>query len=302
MEFCGQCGYQLPPGSVACPRCGMLTQPVPSVDNQDASNTDGPTVAVPRSPTGYPWQAYPPTPAPAHSSTPPQPQQPISLRPYGNTPVPGGSPYPGPNSSLPGFPAQPPASSYPGFDPHSSPGAYDAAPAPHPRQRGHTGIIIALVVVLILLIINGALLWFLLNGRSSTTPTSTPTAMPTLTPALTPSQQAQALVQRYYDDINNRDYRAAYSLLGSAFQSSQPYNTFASGYAHTRHDTITFDSITPQSDGTVTVAITIQATEDAASGTGSQTSIYRGSDIAGQENGAWKILSGNLHKVSTVPG
>ena len=37
---------------------------------------------------------------------------------------------------------------------------------------------------------------------------------------------------------------------------------------------------------------------DAASGTGVQHSVYKGSYIVGQINGMWKILSGNLNKVA----
>ena len=105
-----------------------------------------------------------------------------------------------------------------------------------------------------------------------TTPTVTPTATsapsPTPTPTLSPSQQATAVVQNYYDDINNHNYQAAYNLLGSNFQSSHPYNQFASGYANTVHDNLATGTVTAQSDGTFNVPATVIATEDNTSGTG----------------------------------
>jgi hypothetical protein len=144
------------------------------------------------------------------------------------------------------------------------------------------------------------------------TPTSTPAATNTPTPSQqaqtlqgqtetnrqdnvtntpTPSQQAQTLLSQFYTDINNHNYQTAYSLWSTA---PQPYDEFVSGYANTRHDDIAFGDITPLSDGTVSVAITINATEDVSGGT--VVSIYQGTYIVGIQNGGWKILSGNLQK------
>jgi serine/threonine protein kinase len=128
------------------------------------------------------------------------------------------------------------------------------------------------------------------------TPTIIPTPTTTATP--TPSQQATVVVQHYYDDINNRDYQAAYSLLGSQFQSSKPYNQFASGYAHTKHDNLTAGTVTALSDGTYNVPATIVATEDNLPGPGTHQSTYQGYYIVGQENGALKILSANFSQTA----
>jgi len=182
--------------------------------------------------------------------------------------------------------------SHPGFTSQGSvgasmPGLSGAAPATtRSRRRGRT--IALLLILFVLLFANGAIALYLFVIRPSTAPP-------------TPSQQAQATLQQFYDDINKRDqqgYQNAYNLLGHMLQQGQPYSNFAGGFAHTRHDDITFDAITPLADGTVKVAMTIHATEDAASGTGVQHSTYKGSYIVGQENGMWKILSGNLSKVA----
>jgi len=121
-----------------------------------------------------------------------------------------------------------------------------------------------------------------------------PTAIPP-TPAPSPSEQAQATVQQYFNDVNNTDYQGAYNIWGANYQSSHPYSGFASGYANTIHDTITFGTITPLSDGTVQVWVTIQALEQTSTGT--VTSIYQGYYIVGQENGAWKFLNAHFSKV-----
>jgi len=135
-----------------------------------------------------------------------------------------------------------------------------------------------------------------------TTPTVTPTATsapsPTPTPTLSPSQQATAVVQNYYDDINNHNYQAAYNLLGSNFQSTHPYNQFASGYANTVHDNLTTGTVTTQSDGTFNVPATIVATENNTSGQGTHQSTYQGYYIVGQENGTLKILSANFSQTA----
>ena len=168
-------------------------------------------------------------------------------------------------------------------------------------------------VLLVLVLITGGV--FVIKGAFATqqppatptpvvhtTPTVTPTATsapsPTPTPTLSPSQQAAVVVQNYYDDINSRNYQAAYSLLGSQFQSSHPYAQFSSGYANTVHDNLTAGTVTALSDGTFNVPATVVATEDNVPGPGTHQSTYQGYYIVGQENGTLKILSANFSKVA----
>ena len=165
------------------------------------------------------------------------------------------------------------------------PGFYGTTPATA-RTRGRVRNIVLVLILLVLLLASGAIAVYLFIIRPSTPPPPTP------------SQQAQVVLQQFYDNLNKRDYQSAYNLLGQKFQQGQSFSNFAGGYAHTQHDAITFESIIPLTDGTVRVAMTINATEDAASGTGVQHSVYKGSYIVGQENGTWKILSGNLNKVA----
>lgn len=288
MIFCGHCGYQLQAGSTMCPRCGAPTgsATTPELDAEERLDADQPTVA------SHYWtqQAVSPTIEDGGNA----PQQPLILRaPDGgyrqeqganeatrmvNAPMQmGAAPFRSQEmtTSYPGIASQP------GFGTQMPP-FYGVPPETAARHRNRGRIIALLLILLGLLLVIGAMALYLFSNRGA---------------AKTPSQLAQAAVQQFYDDINARNYQGAYNLLGSSFQHGQPYNNFANGYARTRHDALTFNSITPQSDGTVKVDVTIIATEDAASGGGTQQSTYQGSYIVGQENGTWKILSGQLNKM-----
>ena len=177
-----------------------------------------------------------------------------------------------------------------------------------PKRRLQTWLML-IVLFLVLALITGGI--FVIKGAFATqqppatptpivasTSTATPTSTPTATATPTPSQQATIVVQHYYDDINSRDYQAAYSLLGSQFQSSQPYNQFASGYAHTEHDSLTAGTVAALSDGTFNVPAIVVATEDNVPGPGTHQSTYQGYYIVGQENGTLKILSANFSKAA----
>ena len=183
----------------------------------------------------------------------------------------------------------------------------------HAPKRGLQPILILAIICILSALITGGV--FIIKGAFATqqppatptpvvhtTPTAIPTATstpsPTSTPTLTPSQQATVVVQKYYDDINNRDYQAAYNLLGSNFQSSHPYNQFASGYANTVHDNLTTGTVTTLYDGTFNVPATVVATEKNTSGQGTHQSTYQGYYIVGQENGSLKILDAQFSQTA----
>ncbi|TMD43433.1 MAG: hypothetical protein E6I93_19515 [Chloroflexi bacterium] len=122
------------------------------------------------------------------------------------------------------------------------PGFYGTTPATA-RTRGRVRNIVLVLILFVLLLASGAIAVYLFIIRPSTP--SPPT----------PSQQAQVVLQQFYDNLNKRDYQSAYNLLGQKFQQGQSFSNFAGGYTHTQHDDITFDSITPLADGTVKVAM-----------------------------------------------
>ena len=286
MVFCGQCGSLLSPLDLTCPNCGAVTEPDLSAEDV---NTDAPTIA-----SSLP--EYPPdTSQSQHPASPPSASRQQKLVLPGNGLA--GNEQAGrmpaevyvPDTPIQRyFPSQ--AAVQSGFPSQDRPG-YQYAPAQPAKRRKKGGTVVLLVILLVLLVIVSGttvvVLWQ--NGWLGNGGTPTP-------PTLSPSQQARALVQQYYDDINMRDYHAAYNLWGRDPQHPPPtYDQFASGYANTQHDDITFGTITPNADGTVTVDLTIVATETTSAGT--QMSTFQGSYIVGRQDGAWKLLRSNFSKV-----
>ena len=152
--------------------------------------------------------------------------------------------------------------------------------SPPPRKKRRRGGLIFLIVIVL---VAGGLfgLWAVHRGAIIPTP-----------PAVTPTAEAKQVIQQYYSDINNRDYRAAYDLLTPGFQSYLgSYNRFANGYANTKHDDISFGTARQLSAGDVDVVTTIRALE--AGSQGDVTSTYRFRyKVVHQSDGSWKIQSG----------
>jgi serine/threonine protein kinase len=120
-----------------------------------------------------------------------------------------------------------------------------------------------------------------------------PTNTPTVTPVLTPTEQAKMLVQQYFADINKQDYPAAYDLLTPRFQQSLPYNAFSSGYSQDSRDDVTFNNITENADGSVTVRTSLHVLRR-----DSTTKNYLWtSHVVQQSRGLWKIDSATLQEI-----
>jgi len=227
--------------------------------------------------------------------------------------------YPGPSN--PGFQGYPDYSTQrvqdSGFPPPgnvnyppSTPGYTDfargsnAAPPPQeptPKRRSNGGFIALLLILLVVIVVALFLVkpaWLFGNtnitptptattASATATPTATATAIPTATATNGPTavQQAQATVQSYYTDINNRDYQSAYNLWLSYPQSEAQ---FASGFTNTIQDSLTITGASQLPDGTVQVSVTLVA----QSTTGTTT--YNGYYIVQQSNGSWLIQRGHL--------
>ncbi|BCL79850.1 serine/threonine protein kinase [Ktedonobacteria bacterium brp13] len=109
-------------------------------------------------------------------------------------------------------------------------------------------------------------------------------------------KQAQQMVQAFYANINARNFQGAYALLSTQYQQGQSYEKFVQGYEYTIHDTVTVQTPSPNSDGTlVTLMLTIQATEDRGGIT--RQSTYTALCIAGKVGNLWKIQSQSQRKV-----
>lgn len=103
-------------------------------------------------------------------------------------------------------------------------------------------------------------------------------------------------MQQYYNDWNQKDYHAAYDLLGTEYQKAYPYGSLLTSYENTKSSEITFDSVTQLPNGTFRIVVTDHATEKDASG-GTVKRVYRVSYIVGQENSTWKILNAALQVI-----
>jgi hypothetical protein len=103
-----------------------------------------------------------------------------------------------------------------------------------------------------------------------------------------PKDQAIALVQQFYTDINQKDYQTAYALTKDGFQQS--YAQFAQGFKDTLHDDISFESVEELPDKTIRVVITIKATENRPEG--KRISTYHVAYIIGKQQDTYKILKG----------
>jgi hypothetical protein len=119
------------------------------------------------------------------------------------------------------------------------------------------------------------------STAASVAPTQTPTPSPSPTPTATPSPsptasgtvavaasvaanpaapQVTALLNRYFNAINTRNYAEYSSVLNAQMQAENPPASFASGYATTKDtaETVTAISSTGGGDLTVTVSFTSQ--------------------------------------------
>jgi len=331
MAFCGQCGLLLNPDAQKCPRCGTATD-FDAIVPATPTNTNEATFIARADKTQLKEIPHTPPPQAAPTSSPSYPVERTSSPGYtpqsgSGYPIPGVSvPNYMPQSASN---YAPPGVSQPGFYPITDPGYPSQPPVQPPKKRTWP---LVLVVLLALLLGAGTATLFILGPTHlpqmfgsgnvatptavptaqpspTTQPQSTPTAQPSPTvqpsptaqpcptpqPSPTPqvTQQAQASVQQYFTDINNKDYQSAYNIW---VNNPQTYAQFQQGFAHTQHDDITLGDAIVQSDGSVQVNITIRSTEDAASGTGTQVSTYQGYYIMGQQaDGSWKIVTANIN-------
>jgi flagellar basal body-associated protein FliL len=230
---------------------------------------------------------------------------------------------PYPDYVPPTYPAQSPRYiSQHGNDYQSPPSPYPDSIAPQqrripttprPRQNGSRQIIVLLSILVIVLLVAFSLLLFRGSNQpfsfqfsdnaatSTTQPTTDATPQPTNAPSTptptattataTPEQQARTVIEKYYLAINNKDYQTAYNLWA---KTTQTYDNFVQGFAHTQRDDIVFGQIAVQSDGSVQVPLTITATSD----TGTQSQ-FNGYYIVGQQpDGSWKIITANIRAIA----
>lgn len=108
---------------------------------------------------------------------------------------------------------------------------------------------------------------------------------------------ALALIKQYYTDINAKNYQDAYNIWGSQYQHGTSYDAFAKGFANTQKVDLAEGAITGGQDGSVSVAVTITAT-DQVSGQ-AVTNVYQGYYDVGLENGNAKLVGAQLLPTSS---
>jgi hypothetical protein len=314
MVFCGQCGLQLFPGAVHCPRCGAAVDADTGGATIEDLHANDPTVASVRVTQNPSPPLYGPT--GSAMNQPPMVLRDNAGRAYNTqgvyeaatgrdtplyTPHPPVSPitqdrgayadYTPPPNAL--YPA--PNASYSTFSAPNTPGYPVTVGSHRPERPAHgPGRSIALLVILCgLLLILGSMV--LLAIRHNVLPTHTGNTSNSITAVatFTPAQHARTTLLDYYRDINQHDYQAAYNLWKDYPTS---FDQFKAGFAHTLHDDLTIGKITPQNDGTQQALVTLRAADSTPSGTQYRT--YQGYYIIGQFNGRWLLFNGHLDPVT----
>ncbi len=307
--YCGECGALVGSQDRVCRRCGAPVEPTVG-GVSDPSLSDAPTMMGTPPPAAYqPPQAY--------QVAQPAAYQPPTPPPYQVTPSPSGPPGSGPGYA----PQQPPGwgASYSPNPANDSPTYTFSAPrpgvqappyqpprpgGPPPQQSRSKPLVIAIVLVALVLIIGGGVVLAhpfssKPQGNGSTpgvTPGITQTTGPTVTP--TPTEvalnqpNAEALVRQFYQDINMKNYDAAYALLSAEWQATQTLANFTTGYQNTLLDTLTIDNSAVNADGTVQVNIHLTAEETGG------TKNFAGYYTVVKENG--KLLLGSKRKINQV--
>jgi len=111
------------------------------------------------------------------------------------------------------------------------------------------------------------------------------------------NQDAQYIVNYFYESLAARDYVTAYMLLGSDWQKKTSYDEFRKGYLKTLDITINDISSTLLNDGRhVKVTVVISAEEQADDGK-IVTHRYKTTYTVGYENDQLKLLDGTGEKL-----
>jgi hypothetical protein len=138
------------------------------------------------------------------------------------------------------------------------------------------------------LAIGAGVILYLVASHPSMAPSSL--AQPTPHRNISPRVEAQNVVQTFYEDINVKNYPAAYNLWWNDGRAS--YERFVAGYSTTVHDDILIDSTTVLDNGEAQVNVTLSVQDTSGART------LRGYYIVGMVNGEWKLLRGHFDRAS----
>ncbi|MFD1017902.1 S1C family serine protease [Thalassobacillus hwangdonensis] len=115
-------------------------------------------------------------------------------------------------------------------------------------------------------------------------------------PQISDEDQANYMIQYFYESINQGDFVTAYSLLGSGWQSTTSYEDFRAGYYNTLSVQLD-DVISDTVKGQVKVTAFITAEETAQGDV--KVKKYKVIYTVDHENGQMKILSGEGQQIDS---
>ncbi|MDN4619856.1 trypsin-like peptidase domain-containing protein [Paenibacillus sp. PsM32] len=127
-------------------------------------------------------------------------------------------------------------------------------------------------------------------------PKTSKPATDTVSDAPSVQDDAQYIVNYFYESLSMQDYVTAYSLLGSRWQSNLSYADFRQGYIQTGE--VSIDSIIASKDGDQ-VKVTVEITAEERKDSGTVYSSYKLDYVLGYENDILKILSGEGKKLTS---
>jgi hypothetical protein len=126
--------------------------------------------------------------------------------------------------------------------------------------------------------------------------TVTPSPIPSPTPVTLTPEGAEGVINEFYQDINNKNYDAAYDLLSQEYRSTHPHQAFVDGYKTTVSSIVNILNAQELTDGSnaIRVNITLVATDNK---NGSNvTTNYAGYYDVVLENGKLLILRAKVNK------
>jgi hypothetical protein len=156
------------------------------------------------------------------------------------------------------WPAQPPPSGLDGMGRGTWPPPAGRVPPSRGRRSRRTGRTVTVVILVAIFVLGvvGAVAYRLANRQHASTPPPAATKTVTIPPPLNRADP-RTIVREFFAAINTGRYYAAWRLTAE----TEPYATFAKGFAGTAHDTLTINSVTGdvvtahltalQTDGTV---------------------------------------------------
>jgi DUF971 family protein len=143
---------------------------------------------------------------------------------------------------------------------------------------------------LILLAVGGWFAWDQFASLTHQPDAPTPTVV-----AKTPADHARDVVNEYYDDINQKNYEAAWALVGSPMREVYTATSFRQGYEATSKIDVTISEVIPEGDEVLVKTFLLTQERDVY-GNPIQKKFSWNATVR-QVNNAWKIVSADQQEL-----